>query len=157
LRHPRDLGAAEVARLLCGTGMRINEALQLRVKNIDYSHKAIIVRHGKGGKDRVVMLPASLEAGLREQLNSARAFWDADQAAGRAGVFMPYSLERKCPRAGASWSWFWVFPVRSPADTSRLSPDMNGLPPSRRPRTTGNGRQRVSLMNPMRPVTRWLW
>ena len=98
------------ARLLYGTGMRINEALQLRVKDIDFSHKAIIVRHGKGGKDRVVMLPASLKVGLREQLTNARAFWDADQAADRAGVYMPYALDRKYPRAGASWSWVWVFP-----------------------------------------------
>jgi len=98
------------ARLLYGTGMRINEALQLRVKDIDYGHRAIVVRHGKGGKDRVVMLPLSLEAGLRLQMTHARALWDADQAAGRSGVFMPYALERKYPRAGASWSWFWVFP-----------------------------------------------
>jgi integron integrase len=98
------------ARLLYGTGMRINEALQLRVKDIDFPHKAIIVRQGKGGKDRVVMLPTSLEIGLREQLTHARGLWEADQAAGRSGVFMPYALERKYPRAGSSWSWFWVFP-----------------------------------------------
>ena len=98
------------ARLLYGTGMRINEALQLRVKDIDFAHKAIFVRHGKGGKDRVVMLPASLESGLREQLSCARTIWETDQADGRAGVFMPYALERKYPRAGSSWSWFWVFP-----------------------------------------------
>ena len=98
------------ARLLYGTGMRINEALQLRVKDIDFSHRAIVVRCGKGGKDRVVMLPSSLETGLREQLTHARAFWVADQAAGRGGVSMPHALDRKYPRAGASWSWFWVFP-----------------------------------------------
>jgi integrase len=98
------------ARLLYGTGMRINEALQLRVKDIDFAQKAIIVRHGKGGKDRVVMLPNSLESGLREQLTCARTIWETDQADGRADVFMPYALERKYPRAGSSWSWFWVFP-----------------------------------------------
>jgi integron integrase len=98
------------ARLLYGTGMRISEALQLRVMDIDFSHMAIVVRCGKGGKDRVVMLPSSLETGLRAQLTHARAFWVADQAAGRAGVFMPHALDRKYPRAGASWSWFWVFP-----------------------------------------------
>ena len=56
------------------------------------------------------MLPSSLETGLRERLARARALWDADQVAGRAGVFMPHALDRKYPRAGASWSWFWVFP-----------------------------------------------
>ncbi|MFN0161273.1 MAG: integron integrase [Burkholderiales bacterium] len=98
------------ARLLYGTGMRITEALQLRVKDIDFAQRAIIIRHGKGGKDRVVMLPTSLESGLRDQLTCARTIWAADQANGCAGVFMPHALERKYPRAGSSWSWFWVFP-----------------------------------------------
>lgn len=98
------------ARLLYGTGMRITEALQLRVKDIDFAHRAIIVRHGKGGKDRVVMLPGSIESDLRAQLARVRGIWESDQADGRAGVFMPHALDRKYPRAGASWSWFWVFP-----------------------------------------------
>jgi len=98
------------ARLLYGTGLRLTEALQLRVKDADFTHMAIYVRHGKGGKDRVVMLPQSLVPGLRQQLAHARGLWEADQCEGRAGVFMPYALERKYPRAGASWSWFWIFP-----------------------------------------------
>ena len=98
------------ARLLYGTGMRINEALQLRVKDVEFDRRAIIVREGKGGKDRVVMLPDSLIAPLREQLAAARTLWLADVAQGRAGVHMPDALERKYPRAGASWAWFWVFP-----------------------------------------------
>lgn len=98
------------AQLLYGTGMRITEALQLRVKDIELDHGAIIVREGKGGKDRAVMLPRSLIPALKEQLAKARVLWSADQAAGRSGVEMPHALERKFPRAGASWSWFWVFP-----------------------------------------------
>ncbi|MGB7989041.1 MAG: integron integrase [Candidatus Methylophosphatis roskildensis] len=98
------------AQLLYGTGMRINEGLQLRVKDVDFERGAIIVREGKGGKDRVVMLPQRLAAGLRGQLAQARVLWQADQAAGRGGVFMPEALDRKYPRAGASWTWFWVFP-----------------------------------------------
>lgn len=98
------------AQLLYGTGMRITEALQLRVKDLDFDHGAVIVREGKGGKDRVVMLPQSLAQGLRWQLNAARSIWMQDQEAGRGGVFMPDALERKYPRAGASWVWFWVFP-----------------------------------------------
>jgi integron integrase len=99
-----------LAQLLYGTGMRITEALQLRVKDLDFDHGAVIVREGKGGKDRVVMLPLSLVQGLRQQLNAARSTWMQDQKAGRGGVFMPDALERKYPRAGASWAWFWVFP-----------------------------------------------
>jgi integron integrase len=97
-------------QLLYGTGMRIMEALRLRVKDVDFARRAVIVREGKGSKDRVVMLPASLVPALREQMARARAVWAADRAAGRAGVHMPNALDRKYPRAGASWTWFWVFP-----------------------------------------------
>ena len=87
-----------------------NEGLQLRVKDIDFGGGAIIVRDGKGGKDRAVMLPQRLVPGLREQLARARVLWEADQAAGRGGVAIPDALERKYPRAGTSWIWFWMFP-----------------------------------------------
>lgn len=123
-RLPVVLSPDEVARLLCfldgehrlfaqllyGTGMRINEGLQLRVKDLDFERRTIIVREGKGGQDRAVMLPQSLIPGLRKQLARARIQWAADQEAGRGGVAMPDALDRKYPRAGASWSWFWVFP-----------------------------------------------
>lgn len=99
-----------VAQLLYGTGMRIAEGLHLRVKDIDFENRTVLVRCGKDGKDRALMLPASLVSALREQLSRARALWLADVQAGRAGVFMPDALERKYPRAGASWPWFWVFP-----------------------------------------------
>ncbi len=74
-----------LAQLLYGTGMRISEALQLRVKDIDFEHRAVIVREGKGNKDRVVMLPQSLVPALREQLGDARALWSKDQTDGRGG------------------------------------------------------------------------
>jgi integron integrase len=99
-----------LAHLLYGTGLRIAEALQLRVKDVDFEHRAIIVRAGKGNKDRVVMLPQSIIPPLREQLARARVLWGTDQAEGRAGVAMPDALERKYPRAGSAWTWFWVFP-----------------------------------------------
>ena len=98
------------AQLLYGTGLRITEGLQLRVKDVDFERQAIIVREGKGGKDRVVMLPLSLVPALRAQLARAAALWRADNTSGRGGVEMPDALDRKYPRAGASWSWFWVFP-----------------------------------------------
>ena len=99
-----------LSQLLYGTGMRISEGLQLRVKDVDFEHQTLVVREGKGGKDRAVMLPQSLVLALRDQLARSRALWLADQSQGRGGVFMPDALERKYPRAGASWHWFWVFP-----------------------------------------------
>jgi integron integrase len=104
-----------LARLLYGTGMRLLEGLRLRVKDIDFARRAVIVREGKGAKDRVVMLPASLEAPLRTQLEAARAIWQGDRNNQLPGVEVPHALERKYARAAESWNWFWVFPQ---ADTS---------------------------------------
>jgi integron integrase len=99
-----------LARLLYGTGLRIEEALELRVKDLDFANQAIVVRSGKGDKDRVVMLPRTLAPALRRHLaQDSRALWSADVEAGRAGVQLPDALERKYPRAGQSWAWFWVF------------------------------------------------
>lgn len=98
------------AQLLYGSGLRLTEGLQVRAKDLDFEHQAVIVRHGKGGKDRVSMLPVSLQTGLRVQLRLAHKVWSEDVAQGRAGVEMPTALERKYPRAGSSWPWFWVFP-----------------------------------------------
>jgi integron integrase len=99
-----------LGQLLYGTGMRIMEGIRLRVKDVDFERQALVVREGKGFKDRVVMLPASLAPALREQIARTRVLWAGDRAAGHGGVHMPSALDRKYPRAGASWSWFWVFP-----------------------------------------------
>lgn len=99
-----------LARLLYGTGMRHAEGLSLRVKDVDFDRKVIIVRDGKGSKDRVVMLPQTLLAPLREQLALSHALWAADRAAQRPGVYLPHALEAKYPRAGQAWAWHWVFP-----------------------------------------------
>jgi integron integrase len=101
---------ATLARLLYGTGLRINEGLRLRVKDVDFAHRAIIVREGKGFKERVVMLPTTLIPALQAQLARARLRWDEDNAQARPGVELPYALERKYPGAGKTWGWFWVFP-----------------------------------------------
>jgi len=111
LSYPGDAAASGLfGRLLYGTGMRLMEGLRLRVKDVDFERGAIIVRHGKGGKDRVVMLPATLQGPLRAQLEASRALWAADRAAGLPGVQMPHALARKYPRAAPSWTWHWVFP-----------------------------------------------
>ena len=90
--------------------MRLREALALRVKDVDFGRDIIIVREGKGGKDRVVMLPGSIKSALREQIAYSRALWDADRLADLPGVELPFALESKYPRAGQSWPWQWVFP-----------------------------------------------
>ncbi len=100
-----------LAQLLYGTGMRKLEALSLRTKDVDFDRGVIVVREGKNAKDRVVMLPRSLEPDLRVQAHRAHELWRRDREAGRSGVFMPHALERKYPRAGESWAWYWLFPA----------------------------------------------
>jgi len=104
-----------LAQLLYGTGMRLLEGMRLRVKDVDFPRRAIVVREGKGLKDRVVMLPASLERPLRQQIAAAHAVWAADRAAGLAGVHLPHALARKYLRAPEAFSWFWVFPQAEPS------------------------------------------
>ena len=101
---------ALLAKLLYGTGMRLMECLRLRIKDVDFDRRAIIVREAKGGKDRVVMLPQTLAPALKQQLLHARALWDADNRAQRGGVETPHALERKYPKVGQTWGWFWLFP-----------------------------------------------
>jgi len=103
-----------LAELLYGTGMRLMEGLRLRTKDIDFERRAIVVREGKGAKDRVVMLPASLETSLRAHLAAVHRVWAADRADGLPGVHVPHALERKYPRAASAWTWFWVFPQAEP-------------------------------------------
>jgi integron integrase len=99
-----------LGQLLYGTGMRIMEGIRLRVKDVDFERQAVVVREGKGAKDRVVMLPATLVPALREQIARARVLWAGDREAQVEGVCMPEALARKYPRAASAWSWFWVFP-----------------------------------------------
>lgn len=106
-----DGEAALLARLIYGSGMRLMEALTVRVKDVDFDKHAIVVREGKGAKDRVVMLPHSLAPALREQLKRSRDLWERDRAAGVAGVYLPDALDRKYPRAALSWGWHWVLPA----------------------------------------------
>jgi integron integrase len=102
---------ALIGQLLYGAGLRILECLRLRVKDIDFDRKIIIVREGKGSKDRVVMLPVALIEPLQKQLTLARELWAFDRAAQRAGVWLPDALAAKFPRAPFSWAWHWVFPA----------------------------------------------
>lgn len=101
---------ALVARLLYGTGMRVMEALRLRVKDVDFDRREILVRDGKGGKDRVTMLPDSLVEPLRAHLEKVRALHERDLAAGFGEVALPDALALKFKAAPRAWGWQWVFP-----------------------------------------------
>ena len=96
-----DGETALLARLLYGTGMRLMEGMRLRVKDVEFDRHVIIVREAKGNKDRVVMLPRSLAPALRLQMLAARASWEADRQAQRAGVEVPDALGSEIPEAGA--------------------------------------------------------
>jgi len=100
------------ASLLYGCGLRLLECLNLRVKDVDFERKQIVVRGGKGAKDRVTMLPRSLEPALREQLERARKIAGVKDGLARLRVTMPGALEKKLPSAGLEWAWQYVFPAR---------------------------------------------
>ncbi len=89
-----------LARLLYGIGLRLREALSLRVKDLDFDRKLIIVREGKGGKDCVLMLPDGFRCSLQEQLRCSRALWQADRQAGYPGVYLPHALAAQYPPGG---------------------------------------------------------
>ena len=99
-----------ILKLLYGTGMRILECLRLRVKDINFTKREIIVREGKGFKDRVTMLPASLTESMQAHLNRVERLHVADLAEGYGEVYLPYALERKYPKAAREWGWQYVFP-----------------------------------------------
>jgi len=100
---------ALMANLLYGTGMRLMECVRLRVKDVDFERGEIMVRCGKGGKDRVTMLPVSIVPGLQAHLAQRRALFEDDKAKGKAGVFLPDALARKYPNAGTEWAWQYIF------------------------------------------------
>lgn len=108
-----------IARLLYGTGMRLMEAIRLRLKDVDFYRNVIVIREAKGNKDRVVMLPGTLAAPLHDQIAIARRIREQDRAAGLAGVEVPHALEAKYPKVGQTWGWFWVFPSPTMATDPR--------------------------------------
>jgi integron integrase len=106
-----------MASLLYGAGLRLRECLKLRVKDIDFDYRQILVRDGKGAKDRVTMLPASLIELLKAHLVRVKALHERDLAQGCGDVELPHALARKYPRAQYEWAWKFVFP------SHKLSPD----------------------------------
>jgi len=106
-----------VPRLVCtlqyGSGLRVLESLQIRVKDLDFGRGEILVREGKGGKDRVTMLPEVLQEPLEDHLRRVRELHEADLAGGLGRAPPPHSLACKYPNADREWGWQWVFPASS--------------------------------------------
>jgi integron integrase len=111
LLNALPVGAPQlIARLLYGTGLRLMEGLRLRVKDIDFEQQQIIVRAGKGDKDRVTILPNTLRQPLEQHLQKVDTLHQKDLAGGHGDVYLPYALERKYPNANREWGWQYVFP-----------------------------------------------
>jgi integron integrase len=100
-----------IVSLLYGTGMRLMECVRLRVKDVEFAQRQIIVRDGKGAKDRVTMLPRSLAMALRAHLAQVKSLHDTDLAAGYGAVWLPHALAVKYPNAAKAWGWQYVFPA----------------------------------------------
>lgn len=101
-----------VAEVMYGSGLRLMEALRLRVKDLDFERCQITIRAGKGDKDRITVLPARLVEPMQNQLKTARRVFVGDRAESIAGVWLPEALGRKYPNAGVEWPWQWLFPSR---------------------------------------------
>jgi integron integrase len=99
-----------ISCLLYGTGMRIMEGVRLHIKDVDFSRHDIVVRNGKGAKDRMTMLPQRVEISLRQHLMMVHELHDTDLANGHAAVWLPNALARKYPHAAREWTWPYVFP-----------------------------------------------
>lgn len=108
-----------VALLLYGSGLRLMEALNLRVKDLDFSMSQITVRGGKGDRDRVTMLPSAARASLERHLLRVKKLHERDLAAGAGHTILPHALARKYPNAASEWVWQWVFPARKLAFDAR--------------------------------------
>ena len=106
-----------MAKLLYGSGLRLMECVRLRVKDLDFAQRQIIVRDGKGTKDRVTMLPGVLIPPLQEHLRHVKRVHEGDLAQGYGRVYLPSALERKVPHANREWIWQYAFPA------SKLSKD----------------------------------
>jgi integron integrase len=105
-------------RLLYGCGLRISEACNLRVRDVDLANSLLVIRGAKGNKDRVVALPCSLVTDLTAQLAAARAVWQRDKANGLP-VTLPHRVAQKYPAAQFSWQWAYLFPLRNPCQHPR--------------------------------------
>ena len=109
LQSPHDL----IVRLLYGSGLRVGEATRLRIKDLDFKRRSLIVRDGKGAKDRITVLPDSVVPALKLQIEKSLAVGALDRRRNRGGVILPHALDRKYPNARFEDGWQFVFPARN--------------------------------------------
>ncbi len=102
-----------MAKLLYGSGVRALECARVRVKDVDFAQRFILVRDGKGAKDRITMLPENVVAPLQEHVARVKQMHTKDLADGYGAVYLPYALERKYPNANREWGWQYVFPAKT--------------------------------------------
>ena len=141
-----------VVRLLYGAGLRLMEGVRLRVKDVDFGAGYIVVRDGKGFKDRVTLLPQSLGEPLREQLERARAVHEQDKAAGFGRVYLPEALARKYPQANLEWGWQYVFPAgQRGADPQSGTVRRHHITEDSVQRAVKEAARRVGLVKPVTP------
>lgn len=141
-----------IGSLLYGTGMRLLEALRLRVKDLEFERREIVVRDGKGAKDRVTVLPENLVLPLQAQLARARALHLRDLAAGRGDVWLPDALDAKYPNASRRWGWQWAFPstVRS-VDPRTGAEHRHHLNPTSVQKAVSLAARRAGIVKPCSP------
>ncbi|MGH8516216.1 MAG: integron integrase, partial [Panacagrimonas sp.] len=143
-----------IVRLLYGTGMRLMEAVRMRVKDLDFERCEVVVRNGKGGKDRITMLPQRLVRPLQAHLAIRRTLFEVDLARDRAEVWLPDALSVKYPNAAREWGWQYVFVApsfsidsRSPTGASRR----HHLDEKQVQRHVRLAAQRAGLIKPVSP------
>jgi integron integrase len=108
-----------MASLMYGCGLRLEECLSLRVKDLNFENETVEVRSGKGGKDRLTVLPGVLRKDLQTYLLELKVDWDKARRQDLPGVFLPEALNKKYPSLSKEWGWFWLFPSRSPYTNTR--------------------------------------
>jgi integron integrase len=131
-----------MANLLYGSRLRLMECVRLRVKDVDFSYNHIVVRDGKGDKDRVTMLPLNVKNLLHRHLQEVKRLHERDLTEGFGSVYLPYSLERKYPHVNREWGWQYVFP------SAKRSID---------PRTGAERRHHISPLVLQRAVREAIW
>ena len=104
---------ALMGRLQYGAGLRVSELMQLRIKDLDFENEFLVVRAGKGAKDRRTLLPKELFSNLRAHIERLKGWYEQDRSLNLPGVELPDGLERKFSKAGERWEWQWIWPMRT--------------------------------------------
>lgn len=153
-KHVDDPLMDLIVRLLYGSGMRLLEGLRLRVKDVDFERREITVREGKGGKDRVTVLPGSLVEPLKAHLLVVKAQRGADLAEGRGEVWLPDALAVKYPNAPKAWGWQYVFPAGGfSSDPRSGAVRRHHIDEKRVQRAVRSAAQRADIVKPVSPHT----